>query len=262
MDHCHGTLVLHVELVECTDPGCARPHLAASTRAELRRTRLLRVRRRPHLGRLTSGNPNCRCRWCTVVMTPTVELRHFQTRGPRAHRSSRSRGLPSGGSWSDGAPRPSARRRPGSGSARRRGLADGIVDASVLRRQRPVGPPPDRARPPRRHHAPPRPDASRRGRGEVRLAGRSPTWRSGSPTLHEKTPTTAYATTRRPTAGSLRLVPAASAGRGGRPSPRTPPGSASRANPAAFARSRAAAVTAPLATVPTGCRRRAPDGRA
>ena len=28
MDHCHGTLVLHVELVECTDPACARPHLA------------------------------------------------------------------------------------------------------------------------------------------------------------------------------------------------------------------------------------------
>ncbi len=28
-DHCHGTLVLHVDQLECTDVGCAMPYLAS-----------------------------------------------------------------------------------------------------------------------------------------------------------------------------------------------------------------------------------------
>jgi hypothetical protein len=29
MDHCHGTLVLHADVVECIDPSCATPYLAS-----------------------------------------------------------------------------------------------------------------------------------------------------------------------------------------------------------------------------------------
>lgn len=29
MAHCHGTLVLHTDVVECTEPGCATPQLAS-----------------------------------------------------------------------------------------------------------------------------------------------------------------------------------------------------------------------------------------
>jgi hypothetical protein len=28
-DHCHGTLVLHADLLECTDASCDRPSVAA-----------------------------------------------------------------------------------------------------------------------------------------------------------------------------------------------------------------------------------------
>ena len=31
MDHCHGTLVLHADVAECTDPACATPYLASHT---------------------------------------------------------------------------------------------------------------------------------------------------------------------------------------------------------------------------------------
>lgn len=31
MDHCHGTLVLHADVVECTDLACAEPYLASHT---------------------------------------------------------------------------------------------------------------------------------------------------------------------------------------------------------------------------------------
>jgi hypothetical protein len=31
MDHCHGTLVLHADVVECIDPSCATPYLASHT---------------------------------------------------------------------------------------------------------------------------------------------------------------------------------------------------------------------------------------
>lgn len=31
MDHCHGTLVLHADVLECTDPGCATAYLASHT---------------------------------------------------------------------------------------------------------------------------------------------------------------------------------------------------------------------------------------
>jgi hypothetical protein len=29
MAHCHGTLVVHADVAECTDPACETPHLAS-----------------------------------------------------------------------------------------------------------------------------------------------------------------------------------------------------------------------------------------